>query len=62
MKAKFGQSQGANFVVVSNPGTLLQRIEDYCATMKEALECQECYDDPTDIMRITPSLELTTEF
>lgn len=49
----------APFVVVSNPGTLFQRIEDYCSTMKGAFECKTCYDDPCDVMRVLPSGRLT---
>jgi len=52
----------ARFAVVSNPGTMFERIEDYAITLAEALECSTCYDDPTDVMRILPSGELTTEF
>jgi hypothetical protein len=52
----------AQFVVVSNPGTLFERIEDYCSTLKGALECKSCYDEPCDVMRVLPSGELTTEF
>lgn len=51
----------ARFAVVSNPGTLYQRIEDYCSTLRDALECKSCYDDPCDVMRILPSGELTTD-
>jgi hypothetical protein len=51
----------ARFAVVSNPGTLFQRIEDYCSTFAGAIEAKGCYDDPCDVMRILPSGELTTE-
>ncbi len=61
MKAK-NAPPCARFAVVSNPGTLFERIEDYTKTLKEAHECLECYDMPVDVMRITPSGELTTEF
>lgn len=52
----------APFAVVSNPGTLFERIEDYCSTLKGAIECKACYDDPCDVMRVLPSGRLTTEF
>ncbi|WP_197329037.1 hypothetical protein [Ralstonia syzygii] len=48
--------------MVSNPGTLFQRIEDYASTLAGAYECMSCYDFPVDVMRITPSGALTTEF
>lgn len=51
----------ARFAVVSNPGTMFERVEDYCMSMKAAIECKECYDDPCDVMRVLPSGELTTE-
>ncbi|NWK44912.1 hypothetical protein [Ralstonia pickettii] len=52
----------ARFAVVSNPGTLFQRIEDYAPTLAGAKECMSCYDVPVDVMLITPSGALTTEF
>ena len=52
----------APFVVVSNPGTMFARIEEYCPTLKAALECKDSYDDPCDVMRQLPSGVLTTEF
>lgn len=52
----------AKFVVVSNPGTMFEKIEDYCSTLKWANECKSCYDDPCDVMRVLPSGQLTTEF
>ncbi|MHA6881507.1 hypothetical protein [Ralstonia solanacearum] len=61
MKAK-NAPPCARFAVVSNPGTLFQRIEDYAMTLQGAQECATCYDIPVDVMRITPSGELTTEF
>lgn len=54
--------QIARFVVVSNPGTLFEKIEDYCSTFKDALECRHCYDEQCDVMRVLPSGDLTTEF
>lgn len=51
----------APFVVVSNAGTHIERIEDYCATLKSARECVSCYDDPCEVMRVLPSGRLTTE-
>lgn len=51
-----------NYAVVSNPGTLFERIEDYCQTMPQAIECKACYDCPTDIMKVMPNGDLTTEF
>ncbi len=62
MKAKLTPSQGVHFAVVSNPGTMFERIEDYCQRFNEAVECKSCYDDPADIMKILPNGELTTEF
>lgn len=61
LKAKLSPSQGVNFAVVSNPGTMFERIEDYCQTLKQAIECKTCYDDPTDVMRVLANGELTTE-
>lgn len=52
----------ARFVVVSNPGTLFERIEDYCATLTQALEAKGCYDDDVDVMKVLPDGTLTTEF
>ncbi len=62
LKAKLTPSQGVNFAVVSNPGTIFERIEDYCQTLKQAIECKGCYDDPADVMRVLPTGELTTEY
>lgn len=62
LKAKLLPTQGINFAVVSNPGTIFERIEDYCQTMAQAVECKGCYDDPADIMKVMPTGELTTEF
>ena len=62
MKAKVLPTQGANFCVVSNPGSIFERIEDYCPSLQTALACQGCYDEPTDIMKILPNGDLTTEF
>lgn len=62
IKAKLGPSQGVNFVVVSNPGTIFEHIEDYCQTLKQAIECRDCYDEPADVMKVLPSGELTTEY
>lgn len=45
----------APFVVVSNPNTLFQRIEDYCSTLKGAHECKTCYDEPCEVMRVLSS-------
>ncbi len=52
----------APFVVVSNPGTLFQRIEDYCSSLASALEYLSCYDEPCDVMRVLADGTLTTEF
>lgn len=57
-----GAPPAARYVVVSNPGTIFERIEDYCGSMHTARECATCYDDPVDIMRILPNGDLTTEF
>jgi len=62
LKAKLRPSQGVHFAVVSNPGTMFERIEDYAQTLKQAVECQQCYDDPADVMKVLPNGELTTEF
>lgn len=62
LKAKVMPSQGARFAVVSNPGTVDERIEDYCQTLKQAIECKGCYDATVDVMKILPSGELSTEF
>ena len=61
MKAK-NAPPSARFAVVSNPGTIFERIEDYCGSLQTARECATCYDDPVDIMRIKPNGELTTDF
>lgn len=61
LQAKLTPSQGVHFAVVSNPGTIFERIEDYCQTLKQAIECKDCYDDPADVMRVLPTGELTTE-
>lgn len=52
----------APFVVVSNPGTLFERIEDYCSTFQGALTLKSDYDEPCDVMKVLPSGRLTTEF
>lgn len=52
----------ARFVVVSNPGTLFERIEDYCQTLTQAIEAKGCYDEPVDVMKVLPDSTLTTEF
>lgn len=62
LEAKLLPSQGACFAVVSNPGTMFERIEDYCQTLKQALECKACYDDPVDAMKVLPSGDLSTEY
>lgn len=62
MKAKLRPSQGVNFAVVSNPGTLFEKIEDYAQNMAQALEAKDCHDEPTYIMRILADGQLTTEF
>lgn len=62
LKAKLTPSNGVNYAVVSNPGTLFERIEDYCQTMPQAIECKGCYDCPADIMKVMPNGDLTTEF
>lgn len=62
IKAKPTPSQGVHFAVVSNPGTMFERIEDYAQTLKQAIECKRCYDEPTDVMKVLPTGELTTEF
>lgn len=51
----------ARYAVVSEPGTIFQKVEDYSMTLKGALEMATCYDTPVDVMRILPSGELTTE-
>jgi hypothetical protein len=62
LKAKLGPSQGVHFAVVSNPGTMFERVEDYAQNLKQAVECQGCYDAPVDVMKVLPNGELTTEF
>lgn len=52
----------ARYAVVSNPGTDRQRVENYTQTIEQARGFQTCYDEPTDVMRVTPTGELTTEF
>lgn len=51
----------ARYAVVSEPGTMFQKVEDFSDTLKGALEAATCYDAPVDVMRILPSGELTTE-
>ncbi|NMV36811.1 hypothetical protein [Ralstonia insidiosa] len=60
MKAK-NAPPCARFAVVSNPGTLFARIEDFTMTLNEAHECVQCYDIPVDVMRVTSTGELSTE-
>ncbi|BCF96587.1 hypothetical protein PPGU19_011560 [Paraburkholderia sp. PGU19] len=52
----------ARFAVVSNPGTIFERIEEYASSLDGARESATCYDDPVDVMRVKPTGELTTEF
>lgn len=61
-KAKLLPTNGVHFVVVSNPGTIFERIEDYCQKFTEALACKDCYDIPVDVMKVKPNGDLTTEF
>lgn len=61
MKAK-NAPPCARFALVSNPGTIFERIEEYAATLRDAIECKSCYDEHVDVMAITPSGELTAEF
>ncbi|BDC37716.1 hypothetical protein [Paraburkholderia terrae] len=60
MKAK-NAPPCARFAVVSNPGTIFEPIEEYAPSIDGAREGASCYDDPVDIMRVTPTGELTTE-
>lgn len=60
-----GAPSCARFAVVTDPGTLMARVDVYASTMKEALEWAadlRCDGIEADAMRISPSGELTTEF
>ena len=55
----------ARFAVVTQPGTLFERVDSYHQTMLTATAAaQELREDgeAADAMRITPSGELSTEF
>ena len=62
LKAKLTPSNGVNYTVVSNPGTLFERIEDYCQTLSQAIACKDCYDCPADIMKVMPNGELKNDW
>ena len=51
----------APFVVVSNPGTIFERIEEHTISYAQALEFMEDYEC-ADVMKVLPSGNLTTEF
>ncbi|HYC00387.1 MAG TPA: hypothetical protein VEC57_14715 [Candidatus Limnocylindrales bacterium] len=60
-----GAPSCARFAVVVDPGTLMERVDVYASTAKSAYEwAADLRDDglQVDVMRITPSGELTTEF
>ncbi|NIE67437.1 hypothetical protein [Burkholderia sp. Ax-1719] len=60
-----GVPASAVFAVVSNAGTIFQRVEAYTQTLPSAREEQRSMDDPADIMKVVRTLEgtyLTTEF
>jgi hypothetical protein len=55
----------ARFAVVVDPGTLMERIDAYAITLLSANAwAADLREDgvQVDVMRITPSGELTTEF
>lgn len=55
----------ARFAVVIDPGTLFQRVDSYALTLRGAQEiAADIRDEDTqvDVMRVTASGELTTEF
>ena len=52
----------APFVVVSNPGTIFERIEEYCCSVAGAREYLKEFGCPVEIMKVLPSGNLTTEF
>lgn len=70
MSATFSPPPCANYAVVTDPGTLFERIDSYHASLLTAQ--QEAYDlledfDAVDVMRIvratlTEPAQLTTEF
>lgn len=51
----------APFVVVSNPGTIFEKIEEHTISYAQALEYLEDYEC-ADVMKVLPSGNLTTEF
>jgi hypothetical protein len=60
-----GTPPSARFAVVVDPGTLMERIDVYAGTLQSAIAwAADLRDDglQVDVMRITPSGELTTEF
>lgn len=61
MRAK-ARPAAARFCIVSNPGTIFEKIEEFFADFKDAQRYQTDYDVPTDVMRIKSDGELTTEF
>lgn len=52
----------APYVVVTNPGTMFERIEEHCISRQQAIEYLDEYEQPVDVMKVTPSGYLTTEF
>ena len=52
----------APYVVVSNPGTLFERIEDHCISFASAVDFCRDYECQVDVMKVLPSGLLTTEF
>lgn len=55
----------AKFAVVINPGTLLQQVDIYCSTLRDAEDwARDTREDgiEVDVMRVLPSGTLTTEY
>lgn len=52
----------ARYAVVTQPGTLWERIDVYCATLRDAQYWAQDHELPADVMRILPDGELTTEY
>lgn len=54
----------AKFAVVLQPGTLLQQVDVYCSTLKDAENWARGAREPgldVDVMRVLPNGELTTD-
>jgi len=64
MKAK-NAPPSARFAVVVDPGTIFERVDVYAGTLNEGLAWAASLredDLQVDVMRVTPSGDLTTEF